>query len=301
MAHRTLVVVADDFGIGSATSRGIMQLCRAGVVTGTVLLVNSPFAEEAVAHWRRAGVDADLGWHPCLTLDAPVLPAREVPSLVGRDGQFHRLGKFLRRLTLGRIDVGQVADEFSAQLDRFRDQTGQWPAIVNSHHHVQVFAPIGAALRGMLTARGLRPYLRRVAEPIGTVVRLPGARHKRLLLSHLGRREGRRQAAAGFVGNDWLLGITNPRCVNDPQFFQRLLSAAPKRGVIELTCHPGEHDESLFGRDAMPGDGNIERRTRELELLSAPAFRDAVTGAKFQLARPTAAARGEATPLRSAA
>src|SRR5437588_127944 len=44
---RCLVVVADDFGIGPATSRGILDLAAKGLVTGTVLLVNSPYAEEA--------------------------------------------------------------------------------------------------------------------------------------------------------------------------------------------------------------------------------------------------------------
>ena len=52
---RVLLVVADDFGIGPATTAGILHLAGKGVVTGTVLLVNSPYAEEAVGLWNRAG------------------------------------------------------------------------------------------------------------------------------------------------------------------------------------------------------------------------------------------------------
>src|SRR5947209_16873441 len=87
---RFLVVTADDFGIGPATSRGILDLAARGKVTGTVLLVNSPHAAEAVRDWRRAGGPGrlDLGWHACLTLDRPVLPPRQVPSLVRPDGTF---------------------------------------------------------------------------------------------------------------------------------------------------------------------------------------------------------------------
>ena len=69
-----------------------------GAVTGTVLLVNSPHAEADVAAWRRGGGRPQLGWHPCLTLDAPVLPPRRVPSLVDRDGRFFPLARFLVRL-----------------------------------------------------------------------------------------------------------------------------------------------------------------------------------------------------------
>src|SRR5205823_10069553 len=34
--HRCLMVVADDYGIGPETSRAILELAQAGVVTGTV-------------------------------------------------------------------------------------------------------------------------------------------------------------------------------------------------------------------------------------------------------------------------
>ena len=45
---RSLIVVADDYGIGPATSRGILDLAAEGLVTGAVLLVNSPHAAEGV-------------------------------------------------------------------------------------------------------------------------------------------------------------------------------------------------------------------------------------------------------------
>src|SRR5437763_6300826 len=98
-SRRQLVVIADDYGIGPATSRGILDLAADGLVTGAVLLVNSPYAAEGVRAWRQAGTPMELGWHPCLTIDAPVLPARDVPSLVGRDGRFHSLGRLMRRFT----------------------------------------------------------------------------------------------------------------------------------------------------------------------------------------------------------
>ncbi len=118
--HRRLLIVADDYGIGPETSRAILELAQAGVVTGTVLLVNSPHAETAVRAWRSAGVDADLGWHPCLTMDRPIAPAGDVSSLVNRDGSMGPLGWFLRRLLLGQIRAEHMRREFNAQRQRFR-------------------------------------------------------------------------------------------------------------------------------------------------------------------------------------
>ena len=107
-ATRWLLVIADDLGIGPETTRGILELAGRGVLTGTVLLTNTPYTEAAVAAWRRSGVDLEVGCHPNLTLDAPLLPAHRVPTLVGPDGLFWPLGAFLKRLLLNRIDPDDV-------------------------------------------------------------------------------------------------------------------------------------------------------------------------------------------------
>lgn len=279
---RLLIVTADDFGAGPDTSRGILDLAARRVVTSTVLLVTSPHAAEAVGLWRKAGGRLDLGWHPCLTMDTPVAPADAVPSLVGPDGRFLPLGGFLKRLVRGRIDAAEVEREFRAQLALFTDLVGRPPATVNAHHHVHIFEPVGAALRRVLADLRPRPFVRRVVEPWRTLLRVPGARVKRLALSRFGRRAAAKQAADGFPGADHLLGVTDPPHVRDVRFFARWLAAAPGR-VVELTCHPGHLDGSLDGRDGSFTDGQLHRRVRELELLRDPAFRDAVTAAGFTL------------------
>ena len=48
-ATRFLIVLADDFGIGPETSRGILELAARRIVTGTVLAVR-----RRVAHVREA-------------------------------------------------------------------------------------------------------------------------------------------------------------------------------------------------------------------------------------------------------
>src|SRR5262245_48396359 len=124
-ATRPLFVIADDFGIGPQTSRGILDLGARGLVTATVLLVNSPHAPRAVEDWRGAGEPLDLGWHACLTLDGPVSPPGSVASLVGFDGKFWPLGDFLRRLFTGRIRREDVRTELVAQYRRFSDLVGR--------------------------------------------------------------------------------------------------------------------------------------------------------------------------------
>src|SRR5271170_7251135 len=97
-AFRFLVVVADDYGIGPETSRAILELAGRGVVSGAVLLVNSPYAADDVRLWRQSGHRLELGWHPSLTLDPPIAPVARVPSLVGPDGCMWPLAQFVLRL-----------------------------------------------------------------------------------------------------------------------------------------------------------------------------------------------------------
>jgi len=293
---RKLLITADDFGIGPETSRGILDLAARRVLTSTVLLVTSPYAAEAVGLWRRAGGRPELGWHPCLTLDRPILSPDRVPTLVDNEGQFHPLGTFLKRLLRGKLVRNEIEAEFRAQLRRFIELVGYPPSNVNAHHHVHIFGPIGDALRTVLADLNPKPHIRRVVEPWRTLARIPGARVKRYALSVFGRRAGHRQTAAGFPPTDWVLGVTDPPYVKNPQFFQRWLKAAPGQ-TVELTCHPGYLDATLDGRDGSLLDGQLHRRQRELELLRDPGFLTAVEDAGFQLV--TASELFDRNPVRS--
>jgi predicted glycoside hydrolase/deacetylase ChbG (UPF0249 family) len=284
-AKRYLIVTADDYGIGPATSQGILDLAAVGRLSATVLLVNSPHAEPAVRAWRHAGRPVELGWHPCLTLDRPVLAPGLVPSLVDAEGRFWPLGRFLARLYAGRIAAAEVGAELRAQYDRFRDLVGAAPAVINSHHHIQIFPRIGAVLAALLEGCRPLPYLRRVREPWRTLALIPGARRKRLALSLLGRRSARRQELRAFPGNDWLTGVTDPPWIADPDFFARWLARVPGK-VVELTCHPGYLDLTLLGRDCDEADGQLQRRVREWHLLRQPGFAQAFQRAGFTLVTP---------------
>ncbi len=283
---RLLLTVADDFGIGPETSRAIVELASAGVVTATVLLANSPYAAESVERWRKAGRPGDLGWHPCLTMDPPVAPPADVPSLLGPDGNLLPLREFLPRLAAGLIRADHVARELRAQYGRFRELAGEAPRLVNAHQHVALFPPVGRILREVLREESRRPYLRRVREPWTMLARVRGARVKRAFLNLMGRREAAGQARDGFPGADWLIGVTDPPWVRDPCFWARWLAAAPGE-VVELMCHPGHLDRTLVGRDCGEGDGLMQRRVDERLLLADPAFLAACRRAGFTLAAPS--------------
>jgi chitin disaccharide deacetylase len=283
--HRLLLVIADDIGIGPNTTTGILQLASQGIVTGSVLLVNSPHATEAVRKWRQRGSTLEIGWHPNLTLDSPLASVSQVPSLVRMDGTFWPLGDFLKRWFIGLLNPVEIGLELRLQLQRFTELIGHPPMFVNCHQHVGLFAPVGEILLGILSELRMRPYVRRIQEPWPVIRRLPGARLKRTFLGWLGRRLSRYQEAHGFPGNDWLAGITEPDCVLDSEFFVRWLGSMPGN-VVELMCHPGRLDPSLVGRDCTDCDGLMQQRVNELRWLRNASFLDAATEAGFRLISP---------------
>jgi predicted glycoside hydrolase/deacetylase ChbG (UPF0249 family) len=246
-------------------------------------MINTPFAARAVRFWRHAGRPMDLGWHPNLTLDAPILPPSQVPSLVTPAGEFHPLRSFVFRCFTGRIRRDEVAAELAAQHHRYCEMVGEPPRLVNSHQHVAVFEPARSALLEVLSRQSPRPYLRRVVEPANTLTAVPGARAKRCFLTLFGRASARAAERAGFPGCDALLGVTAPRCVFDDRFYTRWIEAAPG-SAIELMVHPGHCDDSLAGRDCPPGIG-VARRVREWELIERPEFAESLRRAGFVVAR----------------
>jgi predicted glycoside hydrolase/deacetylase ChbG (UPF0249 family) len=282
-----LTIVADDYGIGRETSHGILDLAREGVITATVMIVNSPDAERAAGEWLAANPPADLGWHPNLTLDRPILPAAKVSSLVRPDGTFWPLGNFLKRACLGQIRFDDVRNEWRAQYRRFVDLIGRPPDLVNSHQHVSLFPPCDRALFEVLEDEHARPYLRRVVEGGVVIARVPGARIKRAVLSTLGRRVARKAASQGLPGCDWLIGVTDPVCVADDRYLERWVNEIGDRGSVEVCCHPGYEDHSLVGRDCDAGDGLL-RRQRETNSLRSPGFKTACARTGLVPVRPTA-------------
>ena len=282
-ATRFLIVVADDYGIGPETSRGILELAARGVVTGTVLMVNSPYAVEAVRAWRQSGAALELGWHPCLTMDPPAAGVERVPSLVGPEGCMWPLGRFLKRLATGRVRSEEIERELTAQYERFVALVGKPPSVVNVHQHVGLFAPVGVLLRKVLAGSRPLPYVRRIVEPAAMLARIRGARIKRSMLTYFGRGQAHDLRRGGFPGADCLVGVTDPCWVRDPEFFVRLLSRVRGR-VIELGCHPGRLDPTLPGRD---GAGIQQRRVDEYRLLADPSFDEACRRAGFTRVAPS--------------
>ncbi|PFW54217.1 chitin disaccharide deacetylase [Bacillus cereus] len=123
-----LIVNADDFGLTEGTNYGIIDGHINGLVNSTTMMMNMPGTEHAV-HLAKEYKTLGVGVHLVLTAGEPLL--KNVPSLIGTDGLFHKQGVVRE----GNIDPEEVEREWTAQIEKFLSY-GLIPTHLDSHHHV---------------------------------------------------------------------------------------------------------------------------------------------------------------------
>lgn len=266
-----LIVNADDYGLTLGISEGILRAHRMGIVTSTSVLAVGP-AFPKVAPWLADDPDLGVGVHLAIVGDdPPLLPAREIPTLVDRRGRLYRTWRtFLLRWAGGRVDAADVAREFDAQFRLVRD-LGLPITHLDAHQHLQLWSPIGEVVLGVARRYGV-PAIRvphfRAPRPTSAAVTL------------LARRLAREATRAGIGFPNQSSGIEVAGRLDLP-LLERVLGRLARRAdpVVELTVHPGEADDPDRARYRWG-----YRWPDELEALTSPGAREAVARHGFTLA-----------------
>jgi chitin disaccharide deacetylase len=207
---RRLIVNADDFGLTSGVSEGILAAHRHGIVTSTTALVTSRIAPEQVARARDSGLG--IGLHVNLTLGRPLTSAA---SLVDESGRFVRDA----RRAAARASPREVDAEIAAQVERFIDLFERPPTHLDSHHHVGMLSPVSESVLA-------------VARRLGVPVRSQNAEVRA------------RARSAGLRTPDHFFGESGPDAYWTLARTRAHLRALPP-GLSEFMAHPGWFDDEL--------------------------------------------------------
>ena len=257
---RLLVVNADDMGLTPGVCRAVRRAHLDGVVTSTSVLAVGTAFEQAAATVRDAG-DLGLGAHLAIVgEDRPLLSAREVPTLVDREGRFPLSYRtVVARGVAGRIDADDVAREFRAQLERVRG-IGVPVTHLDTHQHTHLWPAVAAVVVGLAREAGIPS------------VRLPGSRRRGPLGAGVRMLAGRlrlRLDRAGMHTTDGYAGLDEAGHL-DGERFAGALRQLTDDGVAtaEVNTHPGEAGDSDLSRF----DWGY-RWADELSMLTAPSTR----------------------------
>jgi chitin disaccharide deacetylase len=260
-----LIVNADDFGLTAGVNRAVVELHRAGVLTSATLMARAAATGEAIA-LGLANPTLGVGCHVVLVDGEPVLPAREVPTLVcARTGQFHRtLGKFLTRLFTGRIRASEIEAEAAAQI-AFLKNHGLRLTHVDTHKHTHMFPAVLRPVLRAAKAAGIG-MVRNPFEPEWAVHATPRASAARaaevFALRKMGPYFKRLLASHGVMATDGTIAVVGTGTL-DGDAVRSLLKQLPA-GTWELVTHPGYNDADLAKiRTRLRESRDVERNALE--------------------------------------
>jgi chitin disaccharide deacetylase len=284
------ILNGDDFGLSPGINRGIIEAYREGILTSASLMVVGEVFEEAVA-LAHENPGLSLGVHLTLVEGIPVLPPKQIPSLVTRDGRFFRsLGTFLTRWLTGRIRLREVWRELEAQVERAL-KSGIGVDKLDSHMHVHLLPGIFQAVLGVAKqyrVKAIRLPRERVRgqSSVAPLVCL----WRRAILAGLAALHARPLVRAGLFYPDRFAGIAESGQLTEEDLLRIFRNLQP--GVTEIMVHPGYQDCVL---DGWPMSRRYQRR-QELLALTSPQVKALVQKLQLRLVSYRTLAKGRITP-----
>ena len=240
---KRILVNADDFGrhelINQAVERAVMEGC----LRSATLMPGGLAFDSAVAAAKRQKA-LGVGIHFTLVNGYPILPPKEIPSLVTADGVFwedHTV--FVKRFLTGKIRLTEVRAELAAQL-RKMERAGLSISHADSHQHMHTLPGIIDIVLDLVQAAGIRairaPRTPFFCGEFGGIGQLIG----RLGLGTLARAAACKAKRRGLAVPDHFAGIVAGEAVSEPYLLEIVRQLKP--GVTEVMMHPGTDNGVLI-------------------------------------------------------
>lgn len=252
-----LTITADDFGLCPEVNAAICLLHDRGIVQRTSFLVNTEHFDSSVQALRKRPA-LQVAIHLNLTDGRPVLPAREVPSLVGRNGAFRggRHYGVAARVIGGQIRRSEVRAEWEAQIARAK-AAGIEIKHLNGHGHVHLLPPLHGVVSDLLAEFAI-PHVRLV-QPAASLRGVVFGWWSRGLI----RAVGRRRLAVTF--DDRILGLGHPGRLNNEHLRDALTQI--QDGATELIVHPAVGRNDYHSRWRYDGEAEVRALLSEQTAL----------------------------------
>lgn len=263
---RSIVLIADDFGLSPAVDAGILELAECGRLSGFGCLTQLPRWFDAAKALDQVPIEAggvQVGLHLNLSQ--------------GFGGAWHQsLPVLITGAYAGLLPRDRIRESLRIQWDRFTQALGRAPDYVDGHQHVHQLPIVRDCLIELLAEEATRPWVR-ITAPIMA----PKPAIKGWMIAHLGAGALRRQAQRqGLKTNAAFAGVYgfDQSQTGYAYLMGEWLGAVPENTVI--MCHPGHFAH------VSPDDPIASARSEELGFLSSPEFGDLLCAQDCRIAKP---------------
>jgi hypothetical protein len=147
---------ADDFGASPGTNDAILECLDAGFICNVGVMAPAPFLGHRLEELVARQEEFCLGLHATMNSEwaslrwGPVLPAGDVPSLVGPDGTFHKTTALLNERGIATEMIREVEGQLAKVIS-----LGLRPRYLDTHMGFSWIAGIADALAGLCRREGL--------------------------------------------------------------------------------------------------------------------------------------------------
>ncbi len=152
------IINGDDFGISAEVNEAVAESFERGFISNTTLMVNMPFADEAVELAKKNGFSEAVGLHLNLTSGYPLTRhIRKEKRFCRKDGSFNAYFEkhTLSRLIISRRESLAVSEEIEAQIRKYFSY-GLPEKHLDSHHHVHTDRSVINLLLPLMGRYGFR-------------------------------------------------------------------------------------------------------------------------------------------------
>ena len=230
-----VILHADDFGFDKDTLDATIDCFERGALTSCTVMVNCEASDEAFAY-ARLHPEISFGVH--LTyVDGlkPVMPVKEIPSLVDKDGLFLPSDVVCRLSMMLRLPKKEILAESQAQIDKI-EAAGIKVSHLDSHGHQHKFLSILWSLKNLKVGGKL---VKKIRASQNVYVEAPS--HKTPVywlnkyfnwyLKHTFRNPEYFYMSANNMDTGWA------DCILEQ------MNHLPQDAVIEIGVHPGHKEE----------------------------------------------------------
>ncbi len=239
---KQLIVNADDFGRHELINRAVERAFNRGCLRSATLMAGGIAFDDAVKVAKKIS-GLGVGIHFTLACGNPVLPPKEIPTLVTAEGIFHAdYVAFLKLYLRGRISLAEVRAELAAQLEKIQ-RAGVKLTHVDSHQHLHHVPGIVKIVLELASSAGLRAMRVADAKLFDGELKTFGQFVGRFGLNSLAKFAAFHAHRKNFATPNHFAGIVAGEAV-DENFMLKLIENL-RDGTTEVMLHPGTDNKIL--------------------------------------------------------